>query len=95
MATVESSKLVVAVKRLVQDKSVKSRELQIMKELHHQNIVRILHGFFTSDFTDDGTRETKLNIVMDFIPGTVSRIQQEFKKLDQKIHPLLTKLYIY
>jgi len=46
-----------------------------MKELHHQNIVRIMHGFFTSDFTDQGLRETKLNIVMDFIPGTVTRIQ--------------------
>jgi serine/threonine protein kinase len=46
-----------------------------MKELHHQNIVRIMQGFFTSDFTDQGLRETKLNIVMDFIPGTVTRIQ--------------------
>ena len=66
-----------------------------MKELHHQNIIRILHGFFTSDFNDFGMRETKLNIVMDFIPGTITRIQEEFKKLDQKIHPLLVKLYMY
>ncbi len=95
MSTVESTKLVVAVKRLVLDKKVKSRELQIMKELHHQNIIRILHGFFTQDFTSEGLRETKLNIVMDFIPGTLTRIQQEFKKLDQKVHPLLTKLYVY
>lgn len=82
-------------KKLIQNKRVKNRELQIMKEMHHQNIIRILHGFFTLDFAANGLRETKLNIVMDFIPGTVSRIQKEFKKLDQKVHPLLTKLYMY
>ena len=49
-----------------------------MKEMHHQNNIRILHCFFTLDFAANGLRETKLNIVMDFIPGTVARIQKEF-----------------
>ena len=66
-----------------------------MKELHHQNIIRIQHGFFTSTWEGLGKRETKLNIVMDFIPGTISRVQKEFGKLNQKIHPLLCKLYAY
>jgi serine/threonine protein kinase len=66
-----------------------------LKELHHQNIIRILHGFFTSTWEGLGQRETKLNIVMDFVPGTITRVQKEFAKLEQKIHPLLTKLYAY
>ena len=41
MATIQLTGKVVAVKKIAQDKSVKNRELQIMKELHHQNIIRI------------------------------------------------------
>jgi len=47
MSTLEKSGLVVAVKKLKQDKKYKSRELQIHKEMHHQNIVRIQHAFFS------------------------------------------------
>jgi serine/threonine protein kinase len=32
---------------------------------------------------------------MDFVPGTITRVQKEFEKLEQKIHPLLIKLYAY
>ena len=41
MSTLKKSGLVMAVKKLKQDKKYKSRELQIHKEMHHQNIVRI------------------------------------------------------
>jgi serine/threonine protein kinase len=61
----------VSVKRLVQNKKYKSRELQIHKELYHVNIVRVFHAFFTQDHTG----QTVLNIVMDFIPTSVFRIQ--------------------
>ncbi len=82
MATIQLTGKVVAVKKIAQDKSVKNRELQIMKELHHQNIIRIQHGFFTSTWEGLDNRVTKLNIVMDFIPGTISRVQEEFAKLN-------------
>jgi serine/threonine protein kinase len=66
----------VAVKKLVQDKRYKSRELQIHKEMYHMNIVRVFHAYFTQN-----SGQTLLNIVMDFIPTSVFRIQKEFEKL--------------
>lgn len=41
MCTIAKTQKVIAVKRLKQDKKYKSRELQIHKEMHHQNIVKI------------------------------------------------------
>ena len=37
----------------------------------------------------------RLNIVMDYIPSNVFRIQKHFQKLGQQVHPLLVKLYSY
>ena len=38
---------VVAIKKVFQDKRYKNRELQIMKELYHPNIVNLKHAFYT------------------------------------------------
>lgn len=46
-ATVAETGEVVAVKKVLQDKKVKNRELQILKELDHPNIIRMKHAFFT------------------------------------------------
>ena len=72
MSTLASNGLVVAVKKLKQDKKYKSRELQIHKEMHHQNIVRIQHAFFSEG------KDGKLNIIMDYIPTNIYRIQKGF-----------------
>ena len=39
--------------------------------------------------------EAQLNIVMDYIPSNVYRIQKHFLNLRQQVHPLLIKLYTY
>ena len=38
----------VAIKKVLQDKRFKNRELQIMRRLDHCNIVRLLYFFYTS-----------------------------------------------
>lgn len=38
----------VAIKRVLQDKRFKNRELQIMRRLDHQNIVKLKYFFYTS-----------------------------------------------
>ncbi len=38
---------VVAIKKVYQDKRYKNRELQIMKDLTHPNIVKMKHAFYT------------------------------------------------
>ena len=44
---VESNELV-AIKRVLQDKRFKNRELQIMRRLDHCNIVKLKYYFYTS-----------------------------------------------
>jgi kinase len=34
----------VAIKKVLQDRRFKNRELQIMKQLHHTNVVSLLHS---------------------------------------------------
>ena len=46
MCTMQSTGKIVAVKKIKQNKTYKSRELQIHKEMHHQNIVRLRHAYF-------------------------------------------------
>lgn len=109
MCTLKSTGKIVAVKKLKQDKQYKSRELQIHKEMHHQNIVRMRHAYFVQlnkkpKAKEDGkikkkkkkeVEEAQLNIVMDYIPSNVYRIQQHFFNLRQQVHPMLAKLYSY
>ena len=45
-----------------------------MREMHHQNIIRILHAYFTTTSDDPLTRETVLNIVLEFMPATLTRV---------------------
>jgi len=95
MCTIAKTGKVVALKKFKQDKKYKSRELQIHKELHHMNIIKIHHAFFSNDSPDRNPEEAMLNIIMDFIPTNVFRIQRGFKNFEQNVHPLLTKIYIY
>lgn len=36
-----------AIKKVYQDKRYKNRELQIMKELYHPNVIALKHAFYT------------------------------------------------
>jgi glycogen synthase kinase 3 beta len=91
-STIADSGEVVAVKKQKQNKKFKNRELAIMKEMDHPNVIKLLHAFFTSG---DRPEDSILNIVMDFIPMTVFRINFQFQKLNQPVHPILLKLYSY
>jgi len=83
MCTIEKTQKIVAVKRLKQDKKFKSRELQIHKELFHQNIIKIQHAFFSNEtaLPDDAM----LNIVMDLIPSNVFKVITYFKRLKNRV----------
>ena len=46
-ANVAETGEVVAIKKVYQDKRYKNRELQIMKELFHPNVITLKHAFYT------------------------------------------------
>ena len=66
-------------KKLKQNKKFKNRELAILKELYHPNVIRMQHAFFTSGEKID---DSFLNIIMDYIPMNIHRINEEFKSLN-------------
>jgi glycogen synthase kinase 3 beta len=82
----------VAIKKVLQDKRYKNRELQIMKELSHPNIVRLRHYFYTRGEKEE---EVFLNIVMDFYPDTAYKIVKQYLKAKQTVPLVLVKLYSY
>ncbi|RWS30359.1 glycogen synthase kinase-3 beta-like isoform X1, partial [Leptotrombidium deliense] len=88
---VESQELV-AIKRVLQDKRFKNRELQIMRRLDHCNVVKLKYFFYTSGEKKD---EVFLNLVLEFIPETVYRVARHYSKQKQTIPAAFIKLYMY
>jgi len=82
----------VAIKRVLQDKRFKNRELQIMRRLDHCNIVALKYYFYTSGEKKD---EVYLNLVLEYIPETVYRVARHYNKQKQTIPISFIKLYMY
>jgi glycogen synthase kinase 3 beta len=59
----------VAVKKVYQDQRYKNRELQIMLELNHINIVHLVGYYYTKGRTEN---DVYLNCVMEYVPITLS-----------------------
>ncbi|KAG8894119.1 regulator of ime2 [Tulasnella sp. 403] len=82
----------IAIKKVLQDKRFKNRELQIMRLLNHPNVVD-LKAFFYSN--GDKKDEVYLNLVLEYVPETVYRASRHYVKLKQPMPNLQIKLYMY
>ncbi|KAG6780145.1 hypothetical protein POTOM_012999 [Populus tomentosa] len=82
---------IVAIKKVLQDKRYKNRELQIMQMLDHPNIVALKHCFFST--TDK--EELYLNLVLEYVPETVHRIARTYSRSNQRMPLIYVKLYTY
>lgn len=82
----------VAIKKVLQDKRFKNRELQIMRRLEHCNIVKLKYFFYSSG---DKKEEVFLNLVLEFIPETVYKVARHHSKQKQTIPISYIKLYMY
>jgi serine/threonine protein kinase len=82
----------VAIKKVLQDKRYKNRELEIIQELRHPNVVELFHAFFTSE---DKTGETYLNLVMEYCTDTLHRVVRHYSKLRRPVPDHLVQLYSY
>lgn len=91
-AVVSETGEVVAIKKVFQDKRYKNRELQILKELNHPNVIKLRNYFYTKG---DNAGEVYLNCVMDFIPETLSKLIKFFYKSKSVMPTILVKLYSY
>ncbi|XP_008644282.1 shaggy-related protein kinase delta isoform X2 [Zea mays] len=82
---------IVAIKKVLQDKRYKNRELQIMHMLDHPNIIGLKHYFFSTTERD----ELYLNLVLEFVPETVNRIARQYNRMNQRMPLIYVKLYTY
>lgn len=94
-AKVVETNEIVAIKKVLQDRRFKNRELQIMRQLakqSHPNIVTLKHFFVSKGSKAD---DVYLNLVLEFVPETVYSISKEFSRRKESIPILQVKLYMY
>ncbi|PVF98924.1 putative glycogen synthase kinase 3 alpha [Serendipita vermifera] len=82
----------IAIKKVLQDKRFKNRELQIMRLVNHPNVVELRSFFYSNGEKKD---EVYLNLVLEFVPETVYRASRHYVKLKQPMPTLQIKLYMY
>ncbi|KAL6128778.1 hypothetical protein ACLB2K_072133 [Fragaria x ananassa] len=81
----------VAIKKVLQDKRYKNRELQIMRLLDHSNVVQLKHCFFSTTEKD----ELYLNLVLEYISETLYRVSKHYVRMNQHIPIIHVQLYTY
>ncbi|OQS06268.1 Glycogen Synthase Kinase 3 beta [Thraustotheca clavata] len=91
-ATIEETGEVVAIKKVLQDKRFKNREMQIMRQLAHDNIVQLKHCFYCNGEKPD---ELYLNLVLEYMPDTLYGVARQLQRNKQFMPILHVKLYIY
>jgi serine/threonine protein kinase len=81
----------IAIKKVLQDKRYKNRELQIMRSIDHCNVVSLKHCFFSTTPRD----ELFLNLVMEFVPESLYRVLKHYSDMNQRMPLIYVKLYTY
>eukprot|EP00793_Prasinoderma_coloniale_P003608 PRCOL_00002982-RA len=84
MATCLETNETVAIKKVLQDKRFKNRELQIMRILDHPCVVRLKHCYYSTTKKE----EVYLNLVLEYVPDTVYNVARKFRKVNQRIPSL-------
>ena len=92
LATLKNTGEKVAIKSVFQDRRYKNRELSIMKELHHPNIVELKNYYYTESNQNDSYF---LNCIMDYVPLTLSDMIAANRHRGTKFNLFLLKLYSY
>lgn len=80
-----------AIKKVLQDRRFKNRELHIMCKLKHVNVVGFLWYYFTTGMNS----ETYLNLVMEYFPETLSSVIFQLFKTKRRMESFDSKLYMY
>uniref|UniRef100_A0A2P2M3Z2 non-specific serine/threonine protein kinase n=1 Tax=Rhizophora mucronata TaxID=61149 RepID=A0A2P2M3Z2_RHIMU len=81
----------VAIKKVLQDKRYKNRELQVMRMLDHPNVVCLKHFFFSTTEKD----ELYLNVVLEYISETVHRVLRHYNRMNHHMPNIFVQLYTY
>jgi len=91
-AVVNATKEVVAIKKVLQDKRYKNRELKIMQMVKHPNVVNVIDCFFSHGSSG---KDLYLNIVMEYIPETVYQTIKSHSRASETIPFPYIQCYAY
>jgi serine/threonine protein kinase len=91
-ATIVETNETVAIKKVLQDRRFKNRELQIMSQLSHPDVVQLKHCFYSKGEKPD---EVYLNLVMEFIPETVHRTLRNHTKANKLLPISYARSYMW
>lgn len=80
-----------AIKKVLQDRRYKNRELQLMRTMDHPNVVGLKHCFFSTT----SNNELFLNLVMEYVPETMYRVLKHYSNANQRMPLIYVKLYTY
>lgn len=86
---------VVAIKKVLQDRRFKNRELQIMRQLSlqtHPYVVTLKHYFVSKGSKPD---EVYLNLVLEYIPETIYSVAKMFIRSKETMPLMSIKIYMY
>ena len=84
----------VAIKKVFQDRRYKNRELPIMQELHHPNIVE-LKSYYCTKAENCSDDEFYLNCIMEYVPQTLSDLISQNRKNHTKFDSMTLKIFSY
>merc|ERR1719183_1357689 len=70
-----------AIKKVILDRRYHNRELEMMKGLEHDCVIRLHHYFEKPGRKRD---ETYLHLVMDFLPETIRSVAMQYHKQRQR-----------
>lgn len=91
MARIAETSEPVAIKRVLQDKRFKNRELQIMKMLKHKNVVEMRHCYYENQDSE----KIYLNLVLEYVPDTVFRFCCQYAKNNDFVPLIYVKLFMF
>ncbi|KAK4271718.1 hypothetical protein QN277_020367 [Acacia crassicarpa] len=81
----------VAIKKVLQDRRYKNRELQLMRVMDHPNVISLKHCFFSTT----STNELYLNLVMEYVPQSLYQVIMHYSNANQRMPLIYVKLYMY
>eukprot|EP00967_Tisochrysis_lutea_P025769 scaffold29732_cov36-Tisochrysis_lutea.AAC.3 len=82
----------VAIKKVLLDRRYHNRELQMMKVVEHENIIRLRQFFEKMGRKKD---ETFLHLVMDYFPETLRSVVLHHHKRRKPFHPDHIRAYLW
>ena len=95
LAKVSGTNEMVAIKKVLQDRRFKNRELQVMRQLAlqpHPYVVHLRHYFITRGSRAD---DVYLNLVLEFLPETMYSVAKNYIRARETFPILLAKTYTY